>query len=306
MHELIHNLKNIYNHSYCIYDSKIILKKTGKIFRDYITSVKYITKGKHGFIFKVVIDGITFCFKITLHNKHSGSLYETEISEKINQIPNILVRKFYISISGFGVPKLNEDSNFYQVLRYSFKKDRPCSIIAVYEWVDGLELSAYLSDKSKIYNLIEILKSIIYTLKRLYQFIVGFRHNDLHLQNIIVKTVNNQNDQNTDYTIIPYLIDFDFATCYSLPNPKVTKEIEQGYGIKNNGNISYDVHYLCNLLIHHYQFPIQIRELLFKIVPIHLRGQNMNDLIKDYRLLNDELYRIDLDHVLNLLKHEPN
>ncbi len=313
MHELIDNLKNIYNNTYFITNNGLILKKNGEIFRNYVSSVKYITKGKNGFIFKVIINNSPFCFKITLHGTNDHKPYEVQISEKMNEISNLKVRKYYASISGSGIPKLNEDNVFNHDLIYAIRRNKPYSNVSIYEWIDGIELLKYvelIENKNKDYDvsarkplltkdisfkdttllLQSIIKEILLTLDILQKNLAGFRHNDLHLQNILIIP-----EQLND---IPYLIDFDYASCLSLPNPKINESSKREYGITDNGNSFYDIHYLLNLLLHNKYTPLKIKNLIRQVIPETMCGSNKKNILKNYRLLIN--HQVSIEQIINV------
>lgn len=277
----IKNIHNIYNHKY-INSVGIKIIEKDSIYSSYVTHVKYISKGKNSFIFRVISDNIKLCFKIVTYDSVNANLYESKISEHINTVPTENLRKYYMSTNiTRGLPKLNNDNQYLNDILRNFNKIKLYSNVTIYEWIEGIDFLNYLNINRLNIN---IIKEIITVLLTLSKYIPGFRHNDLHFLNIIMR--DNK----------PIIIDFDYSTIFNLLNPKITPDITNRYGIRNDGNIFYDIHYFLNQLLHKkLSLTSDIIKFIHNIIPKELRGMNKKKILSDYRLLQNYNAKLILD-----------
>lgn len=182
--------------------------------------------------------------------------------------------------------KLNDNSIFheYAMMKYLTHKGmlvpkpyamRKCNYgnIMYYEYANGGTLEIFIDRLLKKpqlkaivpYYFKSIICQILYTIYYFQQNIPGFRHNDLHLGNVLISK-SGKKDGYSRYKIdglrvlrknlgiIAYIHDFGFANCKALPNEEVEKNYhKKSYGIATDSNVMYDVHFFLNCLYHKYK-----------------------------------------------------
>ena len=104
----------------------------------------------------------------------------------------------------------------------------------------------------------DILIDVVKTLKKLQNKYKTFRHNDLHSDNVMVKSDGTHN-----------IIDFGFANIQKdgLKNPMIINNIylKNDYGIYPNNHYMYDVHFLINSL--YIKGDDKMKKMVKKILP---------------------------------------
>ena len=135
-------------------------------------------------------------------------------------------------------------------------------IISYYEFFNGGSLFDWLDRHSSSLtekDLRAVLFQIIYTLKVIYETVPSFRHNDIHLENILVKTEGVPKTGTTKYSnfnvpnrgIFVGLGDFGWGHSKNHPNPRVVSGMFKHQGIMPNKTIRMDLHFfLASALLH--------------------------------------------------------
>ena len=187
-------------------------------------------------------------------------------------------------------------------------------LISYYEFFNGgnlldwmLRHRATLTEKDiKI-----ILFQILYTLMICYKKVPTFRHNDIHLQNILVKTDGVAKTGTTTYGkfkvpnngIFTALGDFGWAHSLNRPNPKVTGGRYVSNGITVNKQVRQDLHFFLTsfykALVEANKWP-QARAFIKEAIGAEeLLSANLNTKIKAWRLLQNDKRVKDLKGILD-------
>lgn len=144
--------------------------------------------------------------------------------------------------------------------------------IMYYEYANGGDIRSYLrtnfvSQENPATNLIfraqlkSIITQVLYNLYKVQQIYPSFRHNDLHLGNVLVSKggqIEGYSTYNVDglkvlkknIGVIAYVHDFGFTDFEQHPNEKVRRASEtfSEWGIVQKSNPMYDVHLFFNSL----------------------------------------------------------
>ena len=187
-------------------------------------------------------------------------------------------------------------------------------LISYYEFFNGgnlldwmLRHRATLTEKDiKI-----ILFQILYTLMICYKKVPSFRHNDIHLQNILVKTDGVAKTGTTTYGkfkvpnngIFTALGDFGWAHSLNRPNPKVVGGKYASDGITVNKQVRQDLHFFLSsfykALAEAKKWPQASAFIKEAIGAEELLSANLNTRIKAWRLLQDDKRVKDLVGILD-------
>lgn len=154
-----------------------------------------------------------------------------------------------------------------------------------------------------------ILFQILWTLKAIYEKIPGFIHNDLHTGNIFIKTEGVPTSGKTKYGnfevpntgIFPALGDFGWAHSNKRENPRVMSGLWKNQGITSNKTQRQDIHFLLNSLYEAVgaKFARTRQFLKMAIGADELIAQNLNNKIKNFRLLQNNTRIKSIDAMLN-------
>jgi len=140
------------------------------------------------------------------------------------------------------------------------------------EWIRKLENR--LTDR----DLARMIFQVLSTLRRIYLRYPEFRHNDLHLGNVLV-------DDTGDF---PRLMITDFGLSRLKArgsNPIVNAGNFERVGISSHTSIKYDMHYFLNSFayeIRHMKFP-KTKEFISRMIPKEYLGER-TAYVKEYRL----------------------
>ena len=140
-----------------------------------------------------------------------------------------------------------------------------------YEFANGGTLEGYmdnlfyLKDTKLIKDTIRsLITQVIYSIYECQQLDPSFRHNDLHLQNVIVS----KSGKKTGYSkykvgkfeiarknvgALTLLHDFSFTDANIIPNYQVRRRRYVDYGIVSGSNPIYDVHFFLNSMYRRYE-----------------------------------------------------
>ena len=187
-------------------------------------------------------------------------------------------------------------------------------LISYYEFFNGgnlldwiLRHRATLAEKDiKI-----ILFQILYTLMICYKKVPSFRHNDIHLQNILVKTEGVAKTGTTTYGkfkvpnngVFTALGDFGWAHSLNRPNPKVVGGRYAHEGITQNKHVRQDLHFFLSsfykVLTQAKKWPQASAFIKEAVGAEELLSANLNTRIKAWRLLQDDKRVKDLVGILD-------
>ena len=116
---------------------------------------------------------------------------------------------------------------------------------SLFDWLD--RHSASITEK----DVRAILFQILYTLKIIYETVPSFRHNDIHLENILVRTQDVPKTGDTKYRkfavpnrgVFVALGDFGWAHSDGAPNPRVMSGLWKNQGISAKKTVRQDLHF---------------------------------------------------------------
>jgi thiamine kinase-like enzyme len=125
----------------------------------------------------------------------------------------------------------------------------------------------------------DLIRQVISTLKRIHDKYPEFRHNDLHLGNILVDDTKKK----------PRLMITDFGLSRLTTrgsNPVINAGSYKNSGISNITPVKYDIHYFLNALDSEISGGLpETRAFLARMLPGNYRGANTN-VVKAFRLKN--------------------
>ena len=199
---------------------------------------------------------------------------------------------------------------------FNYKPNTNASIIimeycedgTIYEWL--LENHDTISTREWS----TILFHILYTLAIIQQKYPSFRHNDLRLQNVLIKsydsdithTINGYKFSPYNIGVIPKICDFDWCTILDLvDNNKIPDDSDNMYHISSQENKYYDMHYFINIFVFMVKsagihVPKEIIQFAKRVIP------------KKYKIIYDRqeknYQRIDVDEFttpLNVICNDP-
>ena len=114
----------------------------------------------------------------------------------------------------------------------------------------------------------------LFELKKIYDKHPSFRHNDLHVDNVLVKGDT------------PLVYDFGFANWYG--NPLFDAKLKSDYGIYPGNNKMYDVHFFINSISH--DLPKRFKEKSLLIFPKDYITKD-SKYVKNFRLRSDVIHK---------------
>lgn len=111
-------------------------------------------------------------------------------------------------------------------------------------------------------------------LKIIHEKFPSFRHNDLHVDNVLVTDKGD-----------PVLYDFELSNFYG--NPIFDETLKKDYGIYVGNHRMYDFHFFVNSVVH--EFGKKYRDIALKVFPAEYLKDN-SEVVKNWRL------RCDVNH----------
>ncbi|QIG59901.1 hypothetical protein [Dishui Lake phycodnavirus 4] len=212
---------------------------------------------------------------------------------------------------------LRKKSQFFAPAPYKFAKcDKQ---IMYYEYANGGDLRTYMDnlfapemlrlnkDMSVPLRAVApiyfkaLVTHVLYTLSHICEKLPSFRHNDLHLNNILIsksgkidgyskyifKKLGNFSILKKNLGIQVYIHDFSFSSCNEFPNPEVENGIHiKNYGIGVKSHPLYDTHFFLNCLYVEYEkYPefAETKAFIHSIFPDSYLGRTSR-YIENYRL----------------------
>lgn len=141
---------------------------------------------------------------------------------------------------------------------------------------DGSILFTQYVPNSKKTNMKKILKKVLKTLEKIQKVYPSFRHNDLHLKNILVSPDGEA-----------YIADFGLATIdkdgYRNPLAR-SAYFKETYGIFPKSDKRFDMHYLLNYTWH--TGDQKTKKLIERLLPKEYLGRDTSK-VKTFRLRHD-------------------
>jgi hypothetical protein len=152
------------------------------------------------------------------------------------------------------------------------------------EFIPGGTLKKYTGK-----SIVRLALRSIRILKEMYTKHPNFRHNDLHIDNIMIK-----NDE-------PIIYDFELSNFNG--NPLFTEDLKVRYGIYPGNNKMYDVHFLLNSLCSEPRFSKVIRDKVGHLFPdgyLVAKSKYVNE----WRLKYNVQHKLPtIDQVIEALSH---
>lgn len=191
-------------------------------------------------------------------------------------------------------------------------------VITYFEFYNGGDMFNWLRRHKSLSekNLKSMVFAVLWTMKVIYEKVPSFRHNDIHLGNIFVRTEGIPTTGTTKYGkfevpnngIFVGLGDFGWADSENNPNPRVNSGLYKNQGVTRNKSISQDLHFFLNSLWHTLSMWPSTSDKFKKtkdFVKEALNGDELitnrlnNPLIKNMRLLNSTVKIKEIDAMLD-------
>lgn len=259
------------------------------------TSAKTIGEGRFGKVQQLTIESIPIAVKRVDHAKNGGSgnteyymlnaLREAVLVPRLSE--NIIWLYKYVPGSTFDLVLLERAScNLWAKLR------------------EGKAKSRYVK---------AVLFQALHVLTLLYNTVVGFRHNDLKDDNVLLIEGEMPSAPFKDphggakrwaikERVIVKIADFDFACSSSIRNPKVDTTFSRQFGCESTPNEHYDAHLFLNSVYRHREtLPKDITTWIESKIPSHLRGDDTTMYLKYGRLVKPESHVNELSTARDLL-----
>ena len=205
--------------------------------------------------------------------------------------------------------------------------------IGYYEFYNGGNLFSWMERRSKTFTekqLRTIIFQMLWTMGIMYRKVPSFRHNDLHIQNIFIKTGDNiAKNGNTKYGklfsvpnvgIMSAVGDFGWAKTDNKPHPNVNSgAFKNSHGISKNTTPRHDVYvFLASLylfLMEHNKFA-DTKRFIEKVLGlkenqvinnIRLRANKKSIPTPELMLMNDYFkeFRVKKETAINVTKKSP-
>lgn len=116
----------------------------------------------------------------------------------------------------------------------------------------------------------EYVYKVLVSLKKIHDKYPNFRHNDLHVDNVLIKGDN------------PLLYDFGFANWYG--NPIFDSKLKQDYGIYPGNHQMYDFHFFINSVSA--DLPKRFKEKALRVFPPEYLVKD-SPVVREFRLRSD-------------------
>lgn len=239
-------------------------------------------------------------------------------------INKYLVVKFYKT-----EPKNNIEAEIHEILQKILTLRNKTPIIPLlFQWDNkylvlerldnnfhnySIELLAKTSlQQNKIYK--SIILQVLLGLGMLQKTFPGFRHNDLKLNNILVKKDHDGFTQSYNKKIYKInkssplikISDFDYTNIpKKIINPKVGDYFSKTFGCSQENSNIYDMHMFLNSLYKKKNVPNSIIKWIESIIPSSLLGED-NENIKHGRLIKPGDYNRKITSIKKILEEKFN
>jgi hypothetical protein len=178
-------------------------------------------------------------------------------------------QQLFIPISSFSPRRTNIFNYKKQMVMYT-------------EYAHGGTLKSWLNkmgDRVTDKVMADLIRQVISTLKKIHTRYPEFRHNDLHLGNILVDDTGKK----------PRFLITDFGLSRLTKrgsNPVINSGSYRSSGISNSTSYKYDAHYFLNALDSEIRSGLpETRAFIARMLPANYRGANTNK-VTSYRLKN--------------------
>jgi serine/threonine protein kinase len=199
------------------------------------------------------------------------------------------IQKALYSVAPRHIPKpikFFEQQLFVPVSAFTIRRpsifDYSEQLVMYTEYAHGGSLKNWLrkmDDRITDKVMADIIRQVIATLKKIHTKYPEFRHNDLHLGNILV--------DDTGKKVRLMLTDFGLSRLTKHgSNPVINSGSYRNSGISNSTSYKYDLHYFLNALDSEIKSGLpQTKAFLGRMLPGSYRGANTNK-VTAYRLKN--------------------
>lgn len=120
-----------------------------------------------------------------------------------------------------------------------------------------------------------VIWQLIYTLAVLNEEFPGFKHNDLHLGNVLIQTVTagghwHYRHKGSDFYVPNHgmsirLFDFDWSSAAEFPNSKMNKSLHRRDVPLATGPEVFDIHYVLNIIYSYKAVPDAVTRWIFRL-----------------------------------------
>ncbi|QIG59782.1 hypothetical protein [Dishui Lake phycodnavirus 3] len=158
----------------------------------------------------------------------------TQVAIKMTDEPSAKMEyRIAEKLKGMGVPRM-----------YHFKTCGSGDVL-YFEYIEGESLEKWMKTKGKrtVEDYRQLILRLMTNLRNIHKKYPGFRHHDLHWNNILVLKGN-----------VPIIIDFGLAVIEGIENPEVESEEWKRYGIWPGSPQMYDAHYILNIIYRYTKF----------------------------------------------------
>lgn len=174
---------------------------------------------------------------------------------------------------------------------------RDTAVVMVVEYCRGGSLRSIA--KSRALSVAEwksVIWQILYTLSVLDCEVPGFKHNDLHLGNVLIQNVSSGGHwiysfKDTSYFVPNHgmsvrLFDFDWASARDIPNAKMNKSLHRRDVPSASGPAVFDVHYLLNVIFCYKNLPLPVSKWILGLYGKH-GTRHTSSMCQNRRLCKD-------------------
>ena len=282
---------------------------------------KIITHNSNSFVYK----SQDFSIKVIFYDKNKDNILSSNddiirnncnielkilniLSEYVisNKLPHIMLPIFHGNCENIINIFKSDNYKIYNDYLKEYNKNLiyDLALIIITPWCIYNDLHYYIRQhKFSITDWKIVFFKIFFSLAVILTHYPGFRHNDLSAKNILVKPYEKTGFSyyyyNKIYYKIPnngfqiYIWDFEFSNIYTLTDNKEIYDMEKSYGIRNNRNHYYDIHYFLNSTYRYQKLPYSIKFFIERFIPKRYLGITTN-FVSQYRLINDiNLYSPD-------------
>ena len=229
-----------------------------------------VSRGKYGIVYRGCIDNKCKKYIAYKETRDPSAKMEYTIAKKLEE---------------FGVPKV-----------YLYKECDGKSILYT-EYVDGKTFYDWWKTQPTMEAMKSAMVQIIYTLYKIQQKYPGFRHHDLHTNNILVKSVpkkdieiklKGKKYQVSNGGVEVVMIDFGYSVWPRIKNPEINTNKYRNIGISRNSHPLYDLSTFMISVFQMVKYPgdkeeRQIHNFIKSLYPESYRNMKTNR-VKNYRI----------------------
>ena len=176
------------------------------------------------------------------------------------------------------------------------KCQKPKRNVMYSEYVNGKPLKSHIRDDITPVKLRTIICQVLITLYNIKQKYPSFRHNDLHLGNVLVEKTTDKKvkfrngiEINTE-GVEARINDFGLSKIQGYNNPLINKNnFKEKYGIYPGNHEMYDIHYFLNAVydeIINMNGYMKTKEFIRRLLPLEYLT-NESPVVRNFRLRSD-------------------